>query len=187
MAYGIALFMASSCHESSLWKDVLLRLDLPFSRSLTSTFLNISANQSSCSTGYSSSSTEPLIPSLLFQRQPHRSTPRSYRHSSLTTLGSSIQLFFIALASTYSICLRIDAHVCGWNRVRSNHIVGSSDIISWPVCKLLHSWRLPTQVKRTEKERKRQESMNLIALGSAIGEGYVLFHFSSFLFSSPYN
>jgi len=33
---------------------------LSFSRSLTSTFLKISANQSSCSTGYSSSPTEPL-------------------------------------------------------------------------------------------------------------------------------
>lgn len=41
--------------------------------------------------------------------------------------------------------------MCGWNRVRSNHIVGSSDIISWPVCKiLLQWWRLPIQVKRTK-------------------------------------
>jgi len=72
-------------------------------------------------------------------------TPRRYRHSSLTTLGSSIQLFFIALASTYSICLRIDAF-----------------------CKIqLHLWRLPSQVKWTERKK---ESMNLIALGSPLAK-----------------
>jgi len=73
-------------------------------------------------------------------------TPRRYRHSSLTTLGSSIQLFFIALASTYSICLRIDAF-----------------------CKIqLHLWRLPSQVKKDRKKEK--ESMNLIALGSPLAK-----------------